>query len=30
MHKGKTLKPATLAGILEDAGLAVDDFRRLL
>lgn len=30
MHKGKILKPATLAGILDDAGLTVDEFRRLL
>ena len=30
MHAGKTLKPATLASIIEDAGLTADEFRRLL
>ncbi len=30
VHRGKTLKPATLASILEDAGLTVEEFRRLL
>jgi predicted RNA binding protein YcfA (HicA-like mRNA interferase family) len=30
IHAGKTLKPGTLASILEDAGLTVDELRRLL
>ena len=30
LHANKTLKPATLASILDDAGLTVDEFRRLL
>jgi predicted RNA binding protein YcfA (HicA-like mRNA interferase family) len=29
-HRGKTLKPGTIDGIIEDAGLTVDEFRRLL
>lgn len=30
MHAGKTIKPKTLAGILEDMGLTVEEFRSLL
>lgn len=30
MHAGKTIKPKTLAGILEDMGLTVGEFRSLL
>ncbi|MDO8671689.1 MAG: type II toxin-antitoxin system HicA family toxin [Dehalococcoidia bacterium] len=30
VHKGKDLKLGTLASILEDAGLTIDDLRRLL
>ncbi|TAK36678.1 MAG: type II toxin-antitoxin system HicA family toxin [Chloroflexota bacterium] len=30
VHRGKELKLGTLASILEDAGLAVDEFRRML
>lgn len=30
MHAGKTIKPKTLAGILEDMGLTVEEFRNLL
>jgi len=30
MHAGKTIKPKTLAGILEDMGLTMEEFRNLL
>ncbi|MGQ9746856.1 MAG: type II toxin-antitoxin system HicA family toxin [Candidatus Caldatribacteriaceae bacterium] len=30
MHAGKTIKPKTLAGILEDMVLTVEEFRSLL
>lgn len=30
VHAGKTLKPKTLAGIVEDMGLTLDEFRALL
>ncbi|MBI4233783.1 MAG: type II toxin-antitoxin system HicA family toxin [Chloroflexi bacterium] len=30
MHAGKTIKPKTLAGILEDMGLTPQEFRNLL
>lgn len=30
VHPGVILKPATLASILDQAGLTVEDFRRLL
>lgn len=30
MHAGKTIKPKTLAGILEDMDLTVEKFRNLL
>jgi len=30
VHAGRILKPKTLASILEQAGVTVDDFRRLL
>ncbi len=30
MHAGKTIKPKTLADILEDMGLTVEEFRNLL
>lgn len=30
MHAGKTLKPKTLAGIIRDTGLTVDEFTVLL
>ncbi len=30
LHATKTLKPATLASILDDAGLTMEEFRRLL
>lgn len=30
MHAGKTIKPKTLAGILEDMGLTIEEFRNLL
>lgn len=30
MHPGKAIKPKTLAGILEDMGLTVQEFRNLL
>ncbi len=30
MHAGKTIKPKTLAGILEDMGLTAEEFRNLL
>lgn len=30
IHRSKDLKPGTLAGILDDAGLTPDEFRRLL
>ena len=30
VHKGRTLPPGTLKGILRDAGLEVEELRRLL
>lgn len=30
MHRGKTIKPKTLAGLLEDMGLTAEQFRNLL
>lgn len=30
VHAGKTIKPKTLAGILEDMGLTAEEFRNLL
>ncbi len=30
MHTAKAIKPKTLAGILEDMGLTVEEFRNLL
>jgi len=30
LHSGRILKPKTLAAILEQAGVTVDEFRRLL
>lgn len=30
LHAGKTLKPKTLAGIVQDMGLTFDEFRTLL
>lgn len=30
MHAGRTIKAKTLAGILEDMGLTVEEFRNLL
>jgi len=30
MHSGKTLKPKTLAGIVQDMGISLDEFRALL
>jgi len=30
MHSGKTLKPKTLAGIVQDMGITLDEFRALL
>lgn len=30
VHAGRTVKIGTLRGILEDAGISPDDFRRLL
>lgn len=30
VHAGKTIKPKTLAGIIEDLGLTPEQFRRLL
>ena len=30
VHRGKQLKPTTVHSILEDAGITVDEFRRLL
>ena len=30
MHAGKSIKPKTLAGIVEDMGLTADEFRELL
>jgi predicted RNA binding protein YcfA (HicA-like mRNA interferase family) len=30
VHAGETLKPKTLASIIDDAGLTVEEFRRLL
>jgi predicted RNA binding protein YcfA (HicA-like mRNA interferase family) len=30
VHSGRTLPPGTLQGILRDAGINVDEFRRLL
>jgi len=30
VHQGETIKPKTLASILEQAGLSVQEFRRLL
>lgn len=30
IHRGKVLKPGTLASILDDAGLTAEEFRRLL
>ena len=30
LHAGKTLKPQTLAGIVGDMGLTIDEFRALL
>lgn len=30
IHRGKDLKPGTLASILDDAGLTPEEFRRLL
>ena len=29
-HGGRDLRPGTLAGVLADAGLSVEEFRRLL
>ena len=29
MHKGKTIKPGTLAGILHDMGITAEEFREL-
>jgi predicted RNA binding protein YcfA (HicA-like mRNA interferase family) len=30
IHKGKTIKPKTLLGMLTDMGITVDEFRDLL
>ena len=30
VHQGRTIKRGTLSGILADAGLSIDDLRRLL
>ncbi len=30
MHAGKTIRPKTLAGILDDMGLTAEEFRNLL
>ena len=30
LHAGKTIKPKTLAGIVQDMGLTFDEFRALL
>ena len=30
MHAGKDLKPKTLRGIIEDLGITVDEFHRML
>jgi predicted RNA binding protein YcfA (HicA-like mRNA interferase family) len=30
LHPGRTLKPKTLASIIDQAGLSLDEFRRLL
>lgn len=30
VHPGRTIKPKTLAGILEDMGLSVEEFHNLL
>ena len=30
VHGGKDLKPGTLRGIIRDAGLTIEEFRRLL
>lgn len=30
IHSGRTLKPKTLAGIIEDMGLSVEEFRNYL
>lgn len=30
MHKGRDLKPGTLRGLIDDMGLSVDEFTRLL
>lgn len=30
VHKGKTLKPKTFAGIVRDMGITIDEFRSLL
>ncbi len=30
VHSGQDLKPGTLDGILEDSGLSIEEFRRLL
>ena len=30
VHAGKTIKPKTLAGIVDDMGISVDEFRKLV